>query len=80
MEQCRNCTSYAINPTHHGRDGKSDLALCDVCYWRKRAAARLLTLKVVNHLIEEAKDRDDYPDLEAIKGIIERELSDAYSA
>ena len=26
----------AINPASHGRD-KTDLDLCDVCYWRKRA-------------------------------------------
>ena len=35
MHNCK-CGSYAINPNHHGRDG-TDLDLCDVCYWRKRA-------------------------------------------
>ena len=35
MKKCK-CGSYAINPNHHGRDG-TDLDLCDVCYWRKRA-------------------------------------------
>jgi hypothetical protein len=34
--QCTNCGSYAINYHLHGRDN-SDLDLCDVCYWRKRA-------------------------------------------
>lgn len=32
------CGSYAINPGQSGRD-HSDLNLCDVCYWRKRAPA-----------------------------------------
>lgn len=31
------CGSYAINPGQSGRDNTSDLDLCDVCYWRKRA-------------------------------------------
>ena len=31
------CGSYAINPGQSGRDNTSDLNLCDVCYWRKRA-------------------------------------------
>ena len=33
---CKRCGSLAINHHLHGRDG-SDLDLCDVCYWRKRA-------------------------------------------
>ena len=37
MSQCSQCYSYAINPGHSGRDRKSDVDLCDVCYWRKRA-------------------------------------------
>lgn len=37
--QCKNCCSYAINPGKHGRDATSDLDLCDICYWRKRAEA-----------------------------------------
>lgn len=31
------CGSYAINPGQSWRDKTSDLNLCDVCYWRKRA-------------------------------------------
>lgn len=31
------CGSYAISPGNNGRDETSDLDLCDVCYWRKRA-------------------------------------------
>lgn len=34
--KCKRCFSYAINPHMNGRD-KTDLDLCDVCYWRKRA-------------------------------------------
>lgn len=34
--KCKRCFSYAINPHMHGRD-RTDLDLCDVCYWRKRA-------------------------------------------
>ena len=30
------CGSYAINPHLYGRDD-TDLDLCDVCYWMKRA-------------------------------------------
>lgn len=37
-QACKKCGSYAINPRKHGRDN-SDLDLCDVCYWRKRAEA-----------------------------------------
>lgn len=36
MSRCRICPSYAINPSHHGRD-ETDQDLCDVCYWRTRA-------------------------------------------
>lgn len=36
MSKCKNCDSYAINPNADGRDN-TDLDLCDVCYWRKRA-------------------------------------------
>lgn len=36
MSRCRICPSYAINPSHHGRD-EADQDLCDVCYWRTRA-------------------------------------------
>ena len=35
MDKCK-CGSYAINQHLHGRDD-TDLDLCDVCYWRKRA-------------------------------------------
>jgi len=35
MKRCK-CGSYAINPHFFGRDD-TDLDLCDVCYWRKRA-------------------------------------------
>jgi hypothetical protein len=36
MNQCKLCGSWAINHGRHGRDG-TDVDLCDVCYWRKRA-------------------------------------------
>ena len=54
MRQC-NCGSFAINPHQHGRD-ETDLNLCDVCYWRKRADAIQLkeeTKRVIS--IEETK-------------------------
>ena len=38
MRGCKLCGSYAINPHSHGRDPKADVNLCDVCYWRVRAA------------------------------------------
>lgn len=34
---CKRCGSYAINPHSYGRQSNTDLDLCDVCYWRKRA-------------------------------------------
>lgn len=37
MDKCTRCGSYAVNPGRSGRDESSDLDLCDVCYWRKRA-------------------------------------------
>ena len=37
MKKCNRCGSYAVNPGRSGRDDTSDLDLCDVCYWRKRA-------------------------------------------
>ena len=40
MIRCQPCGSYAINDRAHGREAGVDLDLCDVCYWRKRAAAR----------------------------------------
>ena len=46
---CKRCGSYAINPSHHGRDG-SDSHLCDVCYWRKRAELASLDSNLLNEL------------------------------
>jgi len=37
VDKCKSCGSQAINPGKHGRDLTSDLDLCDVCAWRKRA-------------------------------------------
>lgn len=36
MRKCKKCGSHAINPGKRGRDN-TDLDLCDVCYWKKRA-------------------------------------------
>lgn len=33
--RCKECGSYAINHSHHGRDGTRP-DLCDVCFWRAR--------------------------------------------
>lgn len=44
MPKCQ-CGSYAINPQMHGRDN-TDLELCDVCYWRKRADANFSPNKI----------------------------------
>ncbi len=44
---CKRCHSYAINMTQHGRDGKSDPDLCDVCYWRHRAEDAEATLREI---------------------------------
>ena len=37
VRRCTRCRSGAINPSDHGRTEGTDLDLCDVCYWRKRA-------------------------------------------
>ncbi len=34
----------AINPRLHGREKDTDLDLCDVCYWRKRAEMNWLPI------------------------------------
>jgi hypothetical protein len=47
MKGCDHCGSYAINPRDHGRVFGVDAGLCDVCYWRKRAARRLVLLQAV---------------------------------
>lgn len=52
-----NCGSYAINPHLHGRDD-TDLDLCDVCYWRKRAEKRNLNA-IPEEKMDEAKERDE---------------------
>lgn len=39
MKSCKDCGSWAINPREHGREPGVDFDLCDVCYWRHRAAA-----------------------------------------
>jgi hypothetical protein len=44
------CNSYAINHHAHGRDG-SDGHLCDVCYWRSRAALTLEALEACMKII-----------------------------
>ncbi len=36
MSRCKQCGSFAINPSAHGRADGVDLDLCDVCYWRTR--------------------------------------------
>lgn len=51
MSKCIQCGSYAINPHLHGRDG-TDLDLCDVCYWRKRAMITAAVLKEVRKEIK----------------------------
>jgi hypothetical protein len=51
MNKCTECGSMAINPRLRGRQEGVDLDLCDVCYWRKRAASA--------GIIEPSKARDD---------------------
>lgn len=44
MRLCTQCGSSAINPGTHGRDAATDLDLCDVCYWRKRAYVAMVAI------------------------------------
>ena len=46
MKQCK-CGSYAVNDHLHGRERGVDLDLCDVCYWRKRAEAAEIALRMI---------------------------------
>lgn len=46
---CKRCGSFAINPKQHGRD-LTDLDLCDVCYWRKRAEEQADRIKEIDLL------------------------------
>jgi hypothetical protein len=53
MDSCKRCGSFAINPNLHGRDD-TDLDLCDVCYWRKRAEE---AAKIIQSLDERLEDK-----------------------
>lgn len=53
--QCTRCGSYAINHNLHGRDG-SDVDLCDVCYWRKRAESSALDSKLLDAIEQRGGD------------------------
>jgi len=70
MERCIECSSYAINPRHDGRDGVSDLNLCNVCYWRKRANQRLALLTEmmdsINFSVQHAMSTIDKKDIDKI--------------
>jgi hypothetical protein len=67
MSSCKVCGSQAINPGKHGRDLTSNIDLCDVCFWRKRAedyaAQNFKLIKVVegysklSKLVEEATEK-----------------------
>ena len=68
MTECTRCGSFAINPSNHGRD-KTDLNLCDVCYWRKRAeAADEIKLPVYLHPPQSGKT--DYVLTEADRDLV----------
>ncbi|MFT0534000.1 hypothetical protein ACMHYJ_14400 [Castellaniella hirudinis] len=59
MKACEKCGSYAINPGRHGRDN-TDQGLCDVCFWRKRAAEKERSLAETQRQIIEAAERRGY--------------------
>ena len=54
MNICRVCSSLAINPHMHGREDGVDLDLCDVCYWRTRAAESESRAKKAEDMLEES--------------------------
>lgn len=64
MKACEKCGSYAINPGRHGRDN-TDQGLCDVCFWRKRAAEKERSLAETQRQIIEAAERRGYARAEA---------------
>jgi len=51
--KCKECGSYAINPNLYERDG-TDLDLCDVHFWMKRAK------------VAESRLREAHTELEAV--------------
>jgi len=54
-DQCIVCGSYAINPHLHNRDN-TDLDLCDVHYWMKRAKG--VELELLNKKVIENKEKE----------------------
>jgi len=66
------CGSFAINPNMNGRDD-SDLDLCDVCYWKKRAKGA----KDIINWIE--SNQEEYNCAELINKIIDK-LAGLYPA
>ena len=54
MNQCKECGSFAINPRLCGRD-ESDIELCDVHFWKKRAEEAQALVKqweAIDHILE----------------------------
>lgn len=65
MKPC-SCGSYAINQHLHGRMLGVDLDLCDVCYWRKRAAVVAMSdEQIILTLAAEFTDANDRGDAAA---------------
>ena len=64
MNKCIRCFSTSINPNDYGREYNTDLDLCDVCYWRKRAHASIPRADVILALeelrIEFEEDAPEY--------------------
>ena len=54
---CSECGSFAINHQCHGRDG-SDGHLCDVCYWRKRAAHSMMCHDEMVAMLERVYEKE----------------------
>ena len=63
MSSCKKCGSGANNPHLCGRDD-TDLDLCDVCYWRKKASDVLTDIAdlVSWHCDKEADEANTSPE------------------
>ena len=54
---CKICGSNAINPHLYGRNN-TDLDLCDVCYWKKRADLKASALELALLILWELEPGD----------------------
>lgn len=75
---CKRCGSYAINHHCHGRDGSDD-DLCDVCYWRSRAEAKVAKGGTIASVLTGVRVLRD-PYLQSRHAVLSADLYDAVAS